>query len=279
MWWGLICALAAAGAYGVASVMQAIAARSAEDNSYGVDPRLLVRVLKQWRFVLGLGFDLLGFIAQLAALRVLPLFVVQAALAASLAVTAIATLALGVRLSWREWTAVIIVCAGLTLLGSSAQGESSNPVANGFHIALPVIAVGLGLAGMLAGKATPRVRTPALGLVAGLCFGVVAIAGRVVSVTGISAVLTDPAAYAIPLSGVFAMLFFASALQRGGVTAATAMLVIGETVVPSLVGILFLGDETRPGFAVIAGAGFLLAVAAAIALARFGELAPEPVPE
>jgi len=76
MWWGLLCALAAACAYGIASVMQAIAARSTADDSYGVNPGLLVRVLGQWRFLLGLGLDVLGFVAQLAALRVLPLFVV-----------------------------------------------------------------------------------------------------------------------------------------------------------------------------------------------------------
>ncbi|WP_158888841.1 DMT family transporter [Amycolatopsis anabasis] len=271
MWWGLLCALVAACAYGTASVLQSIAARSAEDTSAGVDPRLLIRVLRNWRYVLGLGLDFLGFLAQLAALRVLPLFVVQAALAASLAVTAVAALALGIRLSAREWGSVAAVCAGLGLLGASAQAEGSDPASTGFHVALPIVAGVLGLAGMFAGRASRRVRTPALGLVAGLCFGVVAIAGRVTADSSVTAVLTDPAAYAVPLAGVLAMLFYASALQRGGVTAATATMVIGETVVPALVGVLVLGDTTRPGFAVLAGLGFLLAVAAALALARFGE--------
>jgi hypothetical protein len=274
MWWGLVCALIAACAYGVASVMQAVAARAAGDSTAGVDPRLLVRVLGQWRYVLGLALDFLGFLAQLAALRVLPLFVVQAALAASLAVTAVATRTLGVLLGRREWIAVTAVCAGLALLGASAEAEGSTPASAGFHLALPIFAAVLGLAGMAAGRTTDRVRTPALGLVAGLCFGVVAIAGRVVDTAGVPAVLTDPAAYAVPLAGVLAMLFFATALQRGGVTAATAMMVIGETVAPSAIGVLVLGDETRPGFAVLAAAGFVLAVGAALALSRFGEPTP-----
>jgi drug/metabolite transporter (DMT)-like permease len=274
MWWGLLCALAAACAYGVASVMQAMAAQSTSDDSDGVDPRLLVRVLGQWRFLLGLGLDTLGFVFQLIALRVLPLFVVQSALAASLAVTAIAALALGVKLGRREWTAVIVVCAGLALLGTSAEGEGSDPVGMGFRFTLLGVVLLLAAAGMVAGKASPRVRTPALGLVAGLGFGVVAVSGRVITDFAPLDLLTDPAFYGVAAGGVVAMLFYASALQRGSVTTATAMMVIGETVLPSLVGIVALGDRTKPGFTLVAVAGFALAVAAALALARFGEPAP-----
>ncbi|MDQ0379925.1 DMT family transporter [Amycolatopsis thermophila] len=272
MWWGLLCAVAAAVAYGIASVFQAVAARAVDEGASGVDPRLLVRVLRQWRFVLGVGLDLLGFVAQLVALRVLPLFVVQAALAASLAVTAVAALTLGVRLRGREWGAVAVVCAGLALLGVSAESEGSRPAATGFHVGLLVVVAVLAGVGWIAGRAPERVRTPALGLISGLCFGVVALAGRVLDASSVPAVLTDPAAYALAAAGVVAMLFYTSALQRGSVTMATALMVVGETVVPSLIGVLVLGDATRPGFAVFAVTGFVLAVAAALALARFGEI-------
>jgi len=277
VWWGLLCAVGAAVAYGVASVLQAVAARAVDEGASGVDPRLLVRVLRQWRFVLGTGLDVVGFVAQLVALRVLPLFVVQAALAASLAVTAVAALRLGARLSGREWSAVALVCAGLALLGFSAASEGSDPVGTGFHAGLLVVTVVLAAAGWIAGRAPERIRTPALGLVSGLCFGVVALAGRVLTVDGVVAVLTDPAAYAVAAAGALAMLFYTSALQRGSVTMATALMVVGETVVPSAIGVLVLGDETRPGFGPVAVAGFVVAVAAAVALARFGEVdSPEP---
>lgn len=273
MWWGLACALLAACAYGVASVLQAIAARSVESPERGIDPRLLVRVLKQWRYILGLGMDTLGFVAQLVALRVLPLFVVQAALAASLAVTAVSTLAIGASLSRREWTAVAAVCVGLALLGLSAESEGSHPIGLSFHIGLIVAALVLGACGMLAGRAPASLRSPALGLVAGLSFGLVALAGRVVSTSSLLSLLTDPATYTVVVAGVLAMLFFASALQRGSVTTATALMVVGETVAPSIIGVLVLGDTTRPGYSPLAAFGFVLAVAAALALARFGEVA------
>jgi hypothetical protein len=245
MWWGLLCALVAACAYGVSSVMQAIAARAATDESYGVDPRLLLRVLGQWRYLVGLVLDVLGFAAQIVALRVLPLFVVQSALAASLAVTALVTLAMGIKLGRREWGAIAVVCAGLALLGTSAESEGSKPVGTTFHLVL---------------------------------FGLVAIAGRIIPSLAPLDLLRDPALYTVAVAGIAAMLFYASALQRGSVTTATAMMVIGETVFPALVGIIALGDRTKPGFTVVAAAGFALAVAAALALARFGELKPAEKP-
>lgn len=274
MVWGFLGALLSAVAYGIASVMQAVAAKAAPDAGAGVDPRLLLRVLRQWKFVVGLGLDVLGFVAQIGALHVLPLFVVQATQAASLAVTAVAVRVFGVRLGAREWTAVAVVCAGLALLGSSAESEGANEVGLGFRLALIGTVVVLGVAGLAAGKAGRRIRTPALGLVAGLCFGVVAVSGRVIPSLAPLDLLRDPALYVVAVAGGLAMLFYATALQRGSVTTSTAMIVLGETVLPSLIGVVLLGDRTRPGFLVVALAGFVLAVAAALALARFGEPTP-----
>src|SRR4051812_24695667 len=276
MWWGLLCALGAAIAYGVASVMQSVAAQATEDTGTGGgDPKLLVRVLGPGEVVVGLSLDVLGFVAQIAPLHGLPLFVVRAALAASLAVTAVAARFLGIRLGRREWAAVAVVCAGLGLLGAAAESEGSDPVGLGFRLGLIGAVVVLAAAGIAAGKASRRLRTPALGLVAGLSFGVVAIAGRIIPSLAPLDLLTDPATYTVAVAGGMAMLFYATALQRGSVTTSTAMMVLGETIFPSLVGVLALGDRTRPGFAFVAVAGFALAVVAALALARFGEPATE----
>ena len=86
-----------------------------------MDPGLLVRMLGQWRFVASLGLDMVGFLAQLVALHRLPLFAVQAMIAANLAVTAVcATWLIGAALRWREWVAVGGVVTGVGLLGTSA---------------------------------------------------------------------------------------------------------------------------------------------------------------
>ncbi len=78
-----------------------------------VDPGLVIRMLRQGPFIASLGIDLVGFIAQLVALRRLPLFAVQAMIAANVAVTAVfAALLMHIVLSWREWLAVAGVVCG-----------------------------------------------------------------------------------------------------------------------------------------------------------------------
>lgn len=84
--------------------------------------------------------------------------------------------------------------------------------------------------------------------------------------------LTDPNTYGIIAAGALALLALATALQRGGVTQATAAMVVAETVIPSAIGLAFLGDEIRPGFQVVAGIGLLVAIGGSVALARLGEI-------
>ena len=273
----LIAAIVAALLYGVASVMQAIAVRaasnkSAEDASGGVDPGLVVRLLHQWRFVASICLDALGFVAQLVALQRLPLFAVQAFVASNLAVTAVvASWVIGVTLSWREWAAVIGVVAGVGLLGSTAGSEGATQVGAVFKLALIVAVAGLAVVGLAAAKLNEPYRTTALGITAGFGFGVLSIAARVLDGFAPLQLARDPAAYAIAAAGIISFMFYATALEGGSVTVATAAVVLAETIPPAVIGVVFLGDQTRPGLAGVAWVGFFIAVASAVMLARFGE--------
>jgi len=273
----LIAAVVAAVCYGVASVMQAIAVRAAsnrepDETSGGVDPGLVVRMLHQWRFLVSICLDTLGFIAQLIALQRLPLFVVQAFVASNLAVTAVvASRLIGVTLTWREWAAVVGVVAGVGLLGSTAGAEGAAQVGAVFKLALIVAVAGLAVVGMAAAKLNEPYRTTALGLTAGLGFGVLSIAARVLDGFMPLQLARDPATYAIIAAGIISFMFYATALEGGSVTVATAGVVLAETIPPAIIGVIFLGDQTRPGLAGVAWAGFFIAVASAVMLARFGE--------
>src|SRR6516162_6218357 len=273
----LTAALIAALFYGIASVMQAIAVheashRKAEDVAAGVDPGLVPRMLRQWRFVASLGLDTLGFVAQLVALQRLPLFAVQAIVASNLAVTAVlASLVIGVTLSWREWLAVSGVVAGVGLLGSSAGPEGATQAGAVFKLALIVAVAGLGVCGLAAARFREPMRTLLLGTVAGFGYGLIGIAARVLTGFEPLTLLRDPAAYAVAAAGIVSFVFYATALEGGSVTVATAAVVLAETLPPALIGVMFLGDTTRPGLQPAAPAGFLLAVASAVMLARFGE--------
>ncbi len=267
----MVCALGAAVCFGTATVLQAMAARAASGGGGG-EAALLLRALRQWRYLAGLGLDGLGFVFQILALRSLAIYAVGAALASSLAVTAVvAARLLRVRLSRTEWTAVGVVCAGLALLGLAAGPEGDEPGPGWLPWAMLGTAAAV-LALGLSGRWLPeRGRSPVLGLGAGFGFGVVEVAVRLIDTLSPGPLLTDPSLYALLLGGGAAFLSLTSALQRGSVTAATAGMVIGETVWPAVIGVVWLGDGTREGWAWVAVLGFAVAVAGALALARFGE--------
>ncbi|WP_328692177.1 hypothetical protein OHA74_25785 [Streptomyces phaeochromogenes] len=285
----MVCALGAAVCFGTATVLQAIAARAAarepespgspsgssggsSGGASGVDAALLLRALREWRYIAGLALDGVGFVLQIAALRSLPIYTVGAALAASLAVTAVvAAWLLHVRLSGLEWGAVAVVCAGLAMLGLASGEEGDKTGSTALKYAMLGTAVVVLLLGTLAGRLPDRGRALALGLGAGFGFGVVEVSVRLIDGLTPSVLFTNPATYALLLGGGAAFLLLTSALQRGSVTTATAGLVIGETIGPAVVGVVWLGDRTREGLAWLAVLGFAVAVAGALALARFGE--------
>lgn len=274
----MVVGLAAAGLsavlYGIGSVLQAGAARS-EPSVAGVDPGLLLRLLRRTPFLAGLLLDAGGFAAQFVALRAAPVFLVQAALAASLAVTAVAAVPLlGVRLRGREWAAIAAVTAGLAMLGVSAGPEGAGEVGTGFRWGLVASVAVLAVVGFAAGRLRDPIRSATLGLVAGLAFGALALAARALTDLSPAALLRDPAAYALLAAAAVAFVFYANGLHRGAVTVVTAALVIGETLLPAGIGIAVFGDHTRPGLAPLAAAGFGVALLGAFGLTRFGE-APE----
>ncbi|MEV5173401.1 hypothetical protein AB0L10_20460 [Streptomyces flaveolus] len=269
----MVCALGAAVCFGTATVLQAVAARAAgAEGAGGGDAALLLRALRQWRYLAGLALDGLGFLLQIAALRSVPIYAVGAALAASLAVTAVvAARLLRVRLSGVEWAAVGVVCAGLAMLGlaSGTEGDRGGP--DWLRYATVAAALGVLLLGGAGGRLSGRTRALLLGLGAGFGFGVVEVAVRLIDSLRVGDLLANPAAYALLLGGGAAFLLLTSALQRGSVTTATAGMVLGETIGPAAVGVVWLGDRTREGLGWLAALGFAVAVVGALALARFGE--------
>jgi len=265
---GLPAALAAAIAFGVAALLQAVAARH-EPPSAGVDPRLLLRLVRRPVFLAAVGLNLLGFGLHLVALRTLPLFLAQTVVSSSVAVTALAgARVLGVPLGRPELLAVLGVCAGLALLTATADevGEGSTTAPARALLLLAVLVV-LG-AGVLAGRLAGAGGAAVLGLAAGTGFAVVAVAARVLPDLAPGALLVEPAAYALAAGGAVGFLLYSVALQRAGVLTATSATVVGQTVAPALVGLLLLGDRVREGSAPVVVVGLLLAVASTAALAR-----------
>lgn len=278
---GLIGALAAAGCYGAASVFQAVGSRRAAAAGHaggtGGERRLeiagLVRGLAgQLTYVAGLALDGVGFAASVLALRTLPLFVVQAAVAASVAVTALlAHYFLGVALRRFEIIALAVLGVGLVALAASAEPRHAAALPSSMQLLL-VAGVGAVLVSAVASVQAPqRYASAAFATVAGLAFTGVGVAARVLVVPRpLWRLVLSPVALALAGYGVLGLLLYAAALQRGSVTTATAILFAVETVLPAAIGLVLLGDRPGAGYAGAAVAGFVLTVGGALALARHG---------
>jgi drug/metabolite transporter (DMT)-like permease len=276
---GFLLALGCSVCYGTATVLQAVATRSVKAGSgSGVDTALLLRAGRQWQYLAGIGLDGLGFLLQIAALRLVPIYVVAAALAASIAVTGIVSAwVLKARLSAAEWTAVGVVCASLAVLACAAGPRHFRHAPAGLGWGLIGVVAAVFIAGAAAGRLSDRARALALGFGAGSGYGVVEVGVRLLDEIDPTkrAFYTNPALYAVAAGGAAGFLLLTSALQRGSVTTTVAAMVVGETIAPALVGVIWLGDSARPGLGWLVIAGFAVAVSGTLVLARFGE-APTP---
>jgi hypothetical protein len=157
------------------------------------------------------------------------------------------------------------------LLGTSAGAEGAADVDPLFQIALLVTVAAVALAGVAAARLPNPARTPVLGACAGLGYAVLAVSARILPGFAPQQLVRSPAAYTLAAAGIVSFMLYATALEGGSVTVATAAVVLVETVPPAVVGVMFLGDTTRRGLTGVAVAGFVLAVTSAVALARFGE--------
>jgi hypothetical protein len=275
---GLLGALVTAVAYGVATVLQSVASRRVAVVD-GFDPRLLVRLSRSMPYLIGLALDGVGFLAGVLALRTLPLFLVQAAIASSVGVTAlVAAHWLRVRLGHREVAALWALGAGLVLLAVSARPEAATALAAAGQWAVLAGLLPLLLLIVVAGRWSPARAGVALAAAAGLGFGGVGIAARALEVPAVRwHLVASPLLWALAGYGVVAIYCYAAALQRGRVTVVAAITFGVETVVPALIGLALLGDRARPGFGPVAASGFVVTVGAALALARLAEL-PDAAP-
>jgi drug/metabolite transporter (DMT)-like permease len=271
MGWGLLFALFAAACTAGATILQAVGVRHVRRFD-AVNPRLLLSVTRSLSYMSGLLLLAAAFVLTLIALRTTALFVVQGLAAASIAaIAAVSAVVFRARLHWVEWSAVAAVCGGVTLLVITQSPSTAPhlPPIGAWAVLLAAVAIAiLALTShtWLNGAAIP-------GLLAGLAFGDAAVASRMIADLDNSAgaLVTSPATYAVVVSGLIGTLLYATALQRGSVTAVFGLATVGQTIGPAVIGWLLLGDSVRPGTAVVAGAGFVLAVVGALVLGRHAQ--------
>lgn len=290
---GVVVAVIGSLAFAVASVLQAlgaeqVAARAAERDVRKValarerlrttrlrrpSLRSTVATMLTPAFLTGFVFDIVGFAATIAAARMIPLFLSQTIISARLVGTALLAMAiLKVRLTLRDWIVMAVILLSLALLAVSAGAEGTLNE-SWMHWAVLVAGPVLFVLGIVVMRTLHRHIAAATGLIAGVIFGVMAIASRIlygVDPLNAGELLTDPALYALVFSGIAGFYLFTVALQTGSVNGAAAALVVGQTVVPGAIGIMFLGDATRAGWGPAAIVAFAAAVVGGVLLASSG---------
>ncbi|WP_234359609.1 hypothetical protein [Plantactinospora sp. BC1] len=259
-------------AYGVANLLQSMAAtRTTLHHTF--DPGLLLRLVGHRSYLVGLTCQVLGFVLAFLARRDLPLFLVQASVAAGLGVTALlGVLVLKWRLPAAEVLLLVLLLVGITALVLAAKPAPSRQLGTAGVVAL---VVALGVIGALGFPAVRLHGVPgsvALGALAGLAFSAAAVAARpLASVHSFDAFLRDPLLYLLIVHSIVGQLLLGLAMQRGSTTAAVAAMDAAGAVPAAIVGLLLLGDRIWPGREWLAGVGFLVTLVAVLGLTRYAE--------
>lgn len=259
-------------AYGIANLLQSVAAaRTTVHHSF--DPGLLLRLAGHRTYLVGLGFQVGGFVLAFLARRDLPLFLVQASVAAGLGVTALlGVLVLKWRLPAAEVALLVLLFAGITGLVLSARPAPSRQLGTAGLVALVATLGVIGLLGFFAVRLHGAPGSVALGSLAGLAFSAAAVAARpLASAPSVEAFVGNPLLYLLVAHSVVGQLLLGLAMQRGSTTAAVAAMDAAGAVPAAIVGLLLLNDKIWPGREWLAAVGFLVTLAAVIGLTRYAE--------
>lgn len=236
-------------------------------------PSLLLRLASHKTYLLGLFMQIAGFLFAFFARRDLPLFLVQTGVAAGLGVTAI----LGVLLlKWRhppaEIALLIILGIGLAALIVSAQRSPSKPLGTLGVALLAVAVLVIGALGRTAARLHGAPGSVALGALAGVAFGAVAVASRPLANAGsFFEFFTNPLLYILIAHSIVGQLLLGLAMQRGSATAAVASMDAASAIPAAAIGLCLLGDRIAPGLEWLAAFGFVAALGSVIGLTRYAE--------
>jgi drug/metabolite transporter (DMT)-like permease len=279
-------ALLAAVLYGAGAAVEQRQAAAAPESSAG-RPRLLLLLVRQPLWLLGMLTQIGGFAAHAVALRSGPLATVQMLMAVELVVAVVVVrIWSGRPLRPSSWAAALTVTAAIALFfavtssGHHHAGSQPNYVlAAGLGTA---VAGGGALAAAVAGlRAAGRRRAVLLAVAAGLadaCSAVVTMAFSHEVGHGMVALFSSWTVYALIICGVGNVLLTQSAYQTGQPMITLPIIASVTPVASVAIGVGLLGETPQTGVAGGIAAGFAVLVTA-FALAWLARSAPHPSPE
>jgi drug/metabolite transporter (DMT)-like permease len=264
----ILAAFACALCNGAAAVLQKVAADE-EKRESGVRLGFLWELAHNWPYMLGILLDVLAWVLTFLAVQRLPLFLVESVIAANIAVTAVLErIFLKAPIHRKSYYSMGIILLGLVALALSATGDHVEPVSTTVRWAIILLPLPLVLAGILLAKLRGRWAIVALSAISGIAFGNTSVISRIFGhVTSITTVLHSPLLYSLIVSGVLGILLFSVALQRARATVVNASMTTAQIVVPTLIGLAFLGDKIRSGRWELMVIGLIVTVIGTLVLA------------
>ena len=271
----ILLALAASGFTAMASVAQRRAAAPAP-GEFSFNLHLVGYLLRRPVWFLGILCMILGFVFQVAALRVGSLSVVQPVIATELVIVfGVIALHDPHRVHLRDWISAVGMVVGLGAFLALARPHGGRAEASMSMWALSG-SITFALAGILAalaylpgrqgqGPGTGR-KAALLGIAAAVGFGFVAAVVKELSThlsQGPTAVFLNWSPYVLLLSGAAAMFLASNAFQAGSLAASQPGLTIVDPLVAGALGVVLFGESLRHNPVVLSGE--VLAVAVVIA--------------
>jgi hypothetical protein len=268
-----LAAIAASICYGGATVLEQVGARRQKDI-VAINLNNIVSLLKQLPYFLGIILDLLGWIFFLIAVRKLPLFLCLSFVAFSLVISAILDKYLfKTKIPRNEIFAIISVMFGIIMLGVSAKPTSAKNVNHLFILSIELLVIPLGIIGLSVLKS---VKNDYSGIIlaafSGLTFGITGIISRFIQFNSFSIkYLVQLPILVLILYGILGMVFLAAALQRDNINRVNSLLYSAELAIPSILGIIYLGDQVRDELWPIMILGLILVTFGSIAVSMHTE--------
>ncbi len=276
--------LLAAVLYGAGAAVEQRQAAAAPESSAG-RPRLLLLLVRQPLWLLGLAAQFGGFAAHAAALRSGPLATVQMLVALELVVAVVIVRCWSGRpLSRGSWPAALTVVAGIAiflLVTSSGHHHATHPNYVGAAGLGAIVTGGSALVAVAAGlRAAGRRRAVLLAVAAGLadaCSAVVTMAFSHGASHDLAAIATSWPVYAVVVCGIGNVLLTQTAYQTGQPMVTLPIIAAVTPVASVAIGIGLLGETPQTGVAGAVAAAFAVLITS-LALARLARSAPHPEP-
>jgi len=263
--WGLLLAICAAACYDGAIALQAAEARKVETDD-SLHPRLFARLVRRPRWLVAIALDGFGWPFQLGALALVPLSVVQPALALGLILLlALGDRILGERPGRSELLGVALLTGGVALLAAVAPEHSDRHAGTA---SLAVVSFALATIALL--PFVLGARGPVLVAAAGAAFTLSALTSKLVSDELATGTLLGVLAWAAVtgLAALLGKLAETGALQRMTAASVAAPIFAIQAVVPVLAAPALTGERWNAGvpvgLALVLGGTLLLGRSPAI---------------